>query len=394
MNNNGALSNLKILDFTTLLPGPYASLMLADMGADVLKISSKSKTDLVLDSGEIDPDLNLSANLMWLNRNKKTISLNLKTPEAIEIIKKLIMEYDIIIEQFRPGVMDKLGLGYDELKKINPKLIFCSISGYGHSGPLKNKAGHDLNFIARSGIMASSGRKKTGPPIINTQIADLAGGALHGIIGILAAVNFRNQTNIGQYIDVSMLDTIIPLNTFDGAGYLLNGKIPQREEEIFNGGGIYDYYETSDGRYLSIASLEPKFLKILSETLNLPQLIENGIIPEDEGKTKNEIKKVIKSKSLKEWISIFEDLDSCVEPVLNIKEALEQEQVKERGVLVDIEEKGKTIKQFAMPIKFSKSKAVYKHPGREIGSDTKKILFKLGFSEKEIKKLENKNVFK
>src|SRR5699024_410764 len=147
-----ALSNLKILDFTTLLPGPFATMQLADMGADVIKVSSPSKYDLVLES---EPKIGeKSANLLWLNRNKKTLALNLKTKEAIDIVKDLIKEYDILVEQFRPGVMEKLGLGYEELKEINPRLIYCSITGYGQTGPMSMKAGHDINYLAKSGMMS------------------------------------------------------------------------------------------------------------------------------------------------------------------------------------------------------------------------------------------------
>ena len=171
----GALSGLKILDFSTLLPGPYATMMLADMGAEVLKISMRGKTDIALDYPPyLEQDPALSANQAWLNRNKKTMFLNLKKPEAKEIIKKLLSSYDIIMEQNRPGTMDRLGLGYETLREINPRLIYCSLTGYGQTGPMRLRAGHDINYLARSGNMGCAGRRADGPSLTNIQIADVA----------------------------------------------------------------------------------------------------------------------------------------------------------------------------------------------------------------------------
>ena len=168
---HGALESLKILDFSTLLPGPYASLVLADLGAEVLKISAPGKPDIVADYPPFIEGTELSANQAWLGRNKKNMFLDLKKPKSLEIVKKLILEYDIVLEQFRPGVMERLGLGYEDLKKVNPGLIYCSLTGYGHSGPMKMRAGHDINYLARSGNMAYSGKKETGPvPVSYTHL--------------------------------------------------------------------------------------------------------------------------------------------------------------------------------------------------------------------------------
>lgn len=388
-----ALSNLKILDFTTLLPGPFATLMLADMGAEVLKISSKKRGDILLDSPPFEKNTNKSANLLWLNRNKKSISLNLKTKEAVEIVKELVKSYDILVEQFRPGVMEKLGLGYEELKKINPKLIYCSITSYGQTGSKKDYAGHDINFVARSGIMASSGRKSTGPTPFNTQLGDLASGAMHAVVGILASVNYRNLTGIGQSIDISMQDCLIPFNSMDGASFLINGVMPEREGSYFNGSGIYDFYETKDKEYLSIGPVEPKFLKEFSQAIGFDELFEIGAYPKDP-LVKEKVVEIIKSKTKKEWEEIFSQCDCCVEPVLNLEEALiKDEHLKEREVVIELEENGNKIKQFAMPIKFSETPPTYNHLGREIGYDTEEIMTQLGYSKEELEELENKNVF-
>lgn len=391
---NTALANLKILDFTTLLPGPYATLMLADMGAEVLKVSSRSKIDLVYEMGTKDKDIGLNANQLWLNRNKKTISLNLKNKEAIEIIKKLVKEYDILFEQFRPGVMKKLGLSYEELSRINPKLIYCSISSYGNSGSLMNTAGHDVNFMAKSGLLSIAGRKNSGPSLMSTQIADIAGGALHSIIGVLAAVNYRNITGKGQYIDISMLDTIIPMNTFEGADFLLNGTKKEREGFDLNGKGIYDIYETADKEYLTIGSLEPKFLKALATAIEMPELIDMGATPDDNGAIKARLTALIKSKPISYWEKKFNGIDACIEKVLDFDEAFNNEiQIKDRKMIVDVDAGVKKIRQFAMPIKFSESEVSYKHAGREIGYDTKNILTKMGYNDDEIENFEKGGVF-
>lgn len=381
-----ALSNLKILDFTTLLPGPYASMQLADMGAEVIKISSPSKYDLVL---EADPKIQgKSANLLWLNRNKKSLALNLKTKEAIDIVKKLLANYDILIEQFRPGVMEKLGLGYETLKEINPRLIYCSITGYGQDGPMSQKAGHDINYLARSGLMSFSGRKNQGPVLYGTQIADIAVGSMNAIIGILAAVNYRTMTGLGQHIDISMMDGLLPMNSLIGSQYLGGGHLPEREGDLLNGGSNYDFYETKDGRYFSVGSLEGKFWKGFAETLGI------------EGKSatdtsvKDQIRKKFLEKDFASWLEIFKDQDVCVEPVLNLEEVVEDSHVKARNLLVDFDLNGEKIQQFASPIGFSETKQEYLFPGKAIGEDTEDILQGLGYGPGEIEDLKKKDVFK
>ncbi|MEA4987038.1 MAG: CaiB/BaiF CoA-transferase family protein [Anaerovorax sp.] len=388
----GALSGLKILDFSTLLPGPFATLMLADLGAEVLKISSKKKPDIVLDYPPfIDDDKNLSANQAWLGRNKKTMFLNLKKQESIKIVKKLIMEYDIIVEQFRPGVMEKLGLGYEVLKEINPKIIYCSLTGYGQNGPLKNKAGHDINYLARSGNMSCAGRKETGPVLTNMQIADLAVGSLNSVVGILAAVHFRNNTGKGQFVDVAMSDGLIPFLAMDGTAFLATGKQPEREGERLNGGCLYDFYETKDGRYLSVGCLEPQFFKEFCFCINRPQYIEGTVWPEQIEVIKDDVRAVIKSKTMEEWLEIFKGKEVCVEPVLSLQEALlKDEHTKAREMVVDVSlpsGEGKSIKQLGTAIKLSECPIEYKHGGYPLGHHTNSVLTSLGFTEDEIIKM-------
>lgn len=392
----GALRGLKILDFSTLLPGPYATLMLGDMGASIIKISSPDKADIVADYPPYIEGTKLSANQAWLGRNKRNLFLNLKTKQGIEIVKKLIMEYDIIVEQFRPGVMERLGLGYEDLKKINPKIIYCSLTGYGQTGPMKNNAGHDINYLARSGNMNYSGKEKIGPVLTNMQIADIGVGSLHSVIGILTAVYNRMITGKGQHIDISMADGLIPFNAMEGAGFLVNGKEPEREKTRLNGGSAYDFYETKDHRYLSVGSLEPKFWKNFCECIELPELIEQTVMPQDINSLKEKIRKRILEKDLKEWNEIFKGKDVCVEPVLTMKEALlEDEHIKARKLIVDVKvagEENKTIKQMATPIKFSETSIEYKETGYPLGYHTEEILKELGYSLENINKLKEDKV--
>ena len=292
----GSLDGLKVLDFSTLLPGPYATLMLADMGAEVLKISSASKPDIVLDYPPFIGETGISACQAWLGRNKKTMFLNLKTEEGKAVVKELVKEYDIVLEQFRPGVMDKLGLGYEDLKKVNPGVIYCSLTGYGQTGPLRLAAGHDINYMSRSGIISHAGRKESGPSLMNFQIADIAVGSLNSVIGILAAVNYRRNTGKGQFVDVAMMDGCVPFNSLDGASFLVSGEEPKREGERLNGGCMYDFYETKDGLYMRVGSLEPQFWKSFCMAIGREDLIDGTVWPENVDEVKAEIRGIFKTQ--------------------------------------------------------------------------------------------------
>lgn len=388
----GSLDGLKVLDFSTLLPGPYATLMLADMGAEVLKISGKSRRDIVTEFPPFIEGTNISANQAWLGRNKKTMFLNLKNPESIEIVKKLILEYDIVMEQFRPGVMEKLGLGYETLKEINKGLIYCSLTGYGQTGPLKNNAGHDINYLARSGNMSYAGREETGPVLTNMQIADIAVGSLHSVVGILAAVNYRNNTGIGQHIDVAMYDGLIPFNAMDGTAFLATKEEPKREGQRLNGGCMYDFYETKDGQYLSVGCLEPQFWRNFCQCIDREEYIEGSVWPKELEKVKADIKNVMKSKTRDEWTKIFEGKDVCVEPVLSLDEALlKDDHVKARQMVVDVEiplSGGKTIKQLGTAMKLSACPIEYKMGGYPVGYHTADVLYSMGYTKDEVTKME------
>ena len=382
------LSSIKILDFSTLLPGPFATMILADMGADILWVDNvKSKID--------QEDSKTASIREYLGRSKRSIALNLKKPEAVDIIKRLVDEYDIIVEQFRPGVMKRLGLDYKTIFKINPRIIYCSITGYGQTGPYKDRAGHDINYLATAGVSSHSGRKKYGPILSGVQIADVAGGSLHAVTGILAAVIQRIQTGEGQYIDISMTDGSFALNTIHGAEYLSGGSEPKFESTILNGGSYYDYYKTKDGRYFSVGSLEPKFFLKLLQVMKKYDDVE--IDPENQFGNQKDIKsqlsKIFKKKNYVDWCSIFSKVDACVEPVLTFSESIQHSQLKARKMIVDVPaDNGTYKKQIGNPVKFSLSETDYRHIGVQPGTHSKEILLEIGFTEPELKILFNQGI--
>ena len=381
-----ALENLKILDFTTLVPGPFATMMLADMGAEVLRVESPTRPDMLRAMGPFAHGTSTAHG--QLNRNKRSIGLDLKKPEAVAIARQLVSQYDIVIEQFRPGVMDRFGLGYEQLREINPKLIYCSITGYGQTGPNRDRAGHDNNYLSLSGLNGYSGRQNERTPIMGMPIADLAGGSLHGIIGILAAVNQRHISGEGQHVDISMTDAMFSMNSLFGSNYLAAGVDPQPGETNLNGGSFYDYYRTADDRHLSIGSLEPQFFQSLCATLGDSSLLEEGahIDPVSQAKFRLKIEAIIAQKPLAEWVEIFKDKDCCVEPVLSFAEACASEQVKARNLVVDVKTHDNGVQQqIGSPIKLSKSEPQYNAIGATMGQHRQEVLKELGLDEATIK---------
>lgn len=389
------LAGLKILDFTTLLPGPYATQLLADMGAEVLRIESPTRPDLVKLMPPFvggDPETGkgkVSAAHATLNRNKQSMTLDLKHPEAKAIIHKLLAEYDIVIEQFRPGVMQRLGLDYSSLKEIQSQLIYCSITGYGQTGPLKDRAGHDINYLALSGLASFSGHKETGPILSGTQIADIAGGSHHAVMAIMAAHIQRCTTNEGQYLDVSMSDAAMSLTTMFGSNALASGEDPELGGEMLNGGLFYDYYQTSDDRYISIGSLEPNFAMILLTVLELTDWQKK--MAEQNPLAQQQIRKAISDKvsteTLAHWQAEFDKVDACVEPVLTMNEAAKHPHFVARGMISDAtDELGNKIQQVnsALPFKSNTAHRI----GKPLGGDSISVLQQLGYSAKEIAQLQ------
>ncbi len=384
------LFSLKILDFSALLPGPFGSMMLADLGADVLRVEAPTRPDIVRFVPPYDGDA--SAWHRLLNRNKRSIALDLKQPEAVEIVKRLVGAggYDIVLEQFRPGVMGRLGIGYEALRAVQPGLIYCAVTGYGQTGPYRDRAGHDNNYLALAGVMSHSGRKEGGPPPLGVQVADIGGGAMGAVVGILTAVIHRHHTGKGQFVDISMLDMSIAWHAHAVSHYLVGGETPAPESWQLNGGGYYDFYETADGRYLSVGSLEPKFWEGFCQAIARPDLIPRGIDQSaaNQQALKAEIRAAIAAKELSAWTAVFADYDVCVEPVLTIPEMVAHPQTQARQMIVDVPKPDGTAQpQVGSPFKFSGTTAVYHHAGGDVGADTTAVLHELGYTDAEIEGL-------
>jgi len=390
------LSGIKILDFTYLLPGPFATMILSDLGAEVLRVESHTRMDMArLAPPYVDKDGTISCMHAYLNRNKRSIALDLKFKESIALIKRLIAEkgYDIVIEQFRPGAIGRLGLSYEILSGINPGLIYCSITGYGQTGPMRDRAGHDINYLALSGVMSYSGTKDGGPSLMGIQVADVGSGSNNAAIGLLAAIVHRMKTGKGQYIDVSMTDGVFPYHVVSGLGSLVGAPEPGYETEILNGGSLYGFYETSDGKYLSFGGLEPQFLSAFLNALGLPEYIPRLMEPDLTEELRRRVSDVIRSQDLSHWESVFKDVDACVEPVLTVLEAASSEHAKARELVVEVPgPDGVPIRQIAYPIRFSNYKPEYLRAGPALGQDTRDVLNALGLSEAEIADLKSKGI--
>jgi crotonobetainyl-CoA:carnitine CoA-transferase CaiB-like acyl-CoA transferase len=376
------LDKIKILDFSTLLPGPYATMTLADMGADVLWVEPVSE-------GDVSFKHRGAAMRSYLGRSKKSIAINLKDPKGRVIIEKLIEDYDVLVEQFRPGVMDRLGLSYKSLSQLNSKLIYCSITGYGQTGPLKQKAGHDINYLSLSGVSSYSGTTSEGPILSGIQIADLAGGSMHAVTGILAAIIERQSRNIGQHIDISMLDASFALNSIHAADYLVNDNEASFQSNNLNGGGFYNYYKTKEGKYFSVGSIEPKFFKELCEAMGRMDLYNlDYSTPEAQDKIYQGLTSAFGSKTFEECITLFANIDACVEPVLSLSEAIESQQLQNRQMVVNVPKGAKeTERQAGSPLKFSNSTPIYKHTAPTRGQNTRSVLKEIGYDDGLIKDL-------
>jgi len=392
----GPLKGIKILDFSALLPGPFATMMLGDLGAEILKVEGPGRPDLMRLMPPYEDGV--SAGHMAINRNKKSIVLDMKQPEAAAVVKKLVKSYDIVLEQFRPGVMKRLGLDYEILKKENDQLIYCSLTGYGQSGPYALRAGHDINYLALAGVHGISGRKEQGPLPNGLQIADVGAGSYNSVVSILAAVIHRNQTGQGQYIDVSMTDGAIGWMTLAACGYFASGKEPGLETEFLNGGSFYDIYRTKDGRYMSVGSIEPQFFAALCKGIGREDLIAQQGSGMEPGEAwipfKEELSLIFAGKTLDEWEDIFKELDACVEPVLSLSEMVDHPQTQARNMVVEVKKPdGSTQRQLNSPFRFSESMTEIKQIGPELGEQTEEVLLEIGYTPEEIQALKDKGVF-
>ncbi len=346
---DGALDDILVVDFSTLLPGPMATLFLAEAGAEVVKVERP-------ESGEemrtYHPRWGVdSVNFNMLNRGKKSVALNLKDPAATEGLLPLLKRADIIVEQFRPGVMDRLGLGYDDIVKINPDIIFCSITGYGQTGPKSLRAGHDLNYIGDTGLLALSSGPVSSPVVPPALIADIAGGTYPAVMNILLALRKRDKKGVGCKLDISMADGLFPFMYWaigDGQGV---DAWPGNCDSLVTGGTCrYRVYPTADDRLIAAAPIEQKFWEIFVEVINLEEEYRDDTKTPDATATR--IAEILVSKSSAHWEKIFNEVDCCCSIVSTIKNAMDDSHFVARGIFENsiVNETGSEIVALPVPI--------------------------------------------
>ncbi|MGC8490499.1 MAG: CaiB/BaiF CoA transferase family protein [Syntrophobacteraceae bacterium] len=384
-----ALSGLKVLDLTRLLPGPFCSMLLADLGADVIKVEEPGIGDYIR---AWTPRIGGSSGYHTvLNRNKRSLTLNLKKPEGREIFETLAAGADVVLEGFRPGVMAKLGLDFPSLERSNPRLVYCSISGYGADGMYRDKAGHDINYLALSGVLSHSGIDR--PTLSGVQIADLGGGALMAAFSILAALFARERLGRGQFIDISMTDGALAWNCMRWGKFIAGGEVPAPGDDMLNHGmACYNIYRTRDSRFMSLGALEPQFWKSFCRTAGRPEW-DTPLYFQPGAHQKGLIESVTEfflQKTMAEWIELFRDADCCCEPVLNLDEVMESSLAKDRAMVVDlVHASWGAYRQLGIAPKFSLTPGTLRSHAPGLGEHTLPILEELGYSPAGIEELKS-----
>ncbi len=319
----------------------------------------------------------------------------MKHPRGREISYRLLPRFDVLLEQFRPGVTDRLGIGYPEVRAAHPRIIYCSLTGYGQDGPYRDRAGHDDNYLAIAGVLGLTGPRKGAPVLPGVQIADLGGGALMAAVGILAALHHRERHGEGQYIDVAMMDGALSWMAVAVADYFATGRPPEAGETRLNGGfPCYKVYPTRDGRYMSLGALEPKFWKVFCHAVGRPDLIPDQFARGERRETvEREIADIFRSKTREEWIRFLEDKDFCCEPVNSLAETVRHPQVVHRGLVVKVKgPAGEMTTQVTHPVRFSATPARPPGPAPSLGQHTEEVLSEAGFTAEEIGRLKQEGV--
>ena len=382
------LEGVKVLDLSRLLPGGFCSLLLADFGADVLKVEDTGMGDYVRWAPpyyEGAEDSAKSSLYLGLNRGKRSIRVNLKEEAGREVLLKLVRDADIVLESFRPDVLDRLGVGYERMKEENPGLIYCAITGYGLDGPFVNRSGHDMNYLGLIGLLGITG-EADGPPVqAGGQIADIGGGALMAAFGILAALRERERSGTGQVVDISMADGALSWLSMVAAQYLCDGQVPQRGQMSLGGSFIcYRPYACSDG-YVTLGALEPKFWAGWCNGVERPDLLDKAYeAPGSEAHA--EVERVFLGRTRAEWQEFASNHDCCLEPVLGIDEVLDSELVRARKMVVEVDQPGaeQMVRLIANPVKLSATPASDNRTAPGLGEHTDEVLALLGYSEGEI----------
>ena len=397
-----ALEGIKVLDFCRNAPGMFCTTVLADLGAEVLMIErpmdeARSAYEKLVAGIEGEDDERRHAAFNALQRNKRSIALNLKESEAQQIFHKLAETADVVVEGFRPGVMDRLGAGYEKVRSINPRIVYCSVSGYGQDGPYSQMAGHDINYISFAGALGLIGERNGRPIIPLNLIADYAGGGLCGAVGILAALMAREKTGTGQYVDIAMSEGVLYMLSGLVSDVLSRGISAERGGNRLNGGApYYNVYRTKDDKYFSIAAIEPWFWENLCRALDREDLL---LHQEAQGTKKIEVEQALSeafmTKTREEWFETLKDANISVGKVYSLQEALDDPHAQQRGMVLEIEapdiSEGK-VRQVATSIHLSETPGHVGHLGSVTGQHTANILAELGFEAGAVADLVNRQV--
>jgi alpha-methylacyl-CoA racemase len=386
------LEGVRVLDLSRLLPGPFCSLLLADFGADVVKVEDTAQGDYMRWAPPAydgaDPSA-ASAMFLALNRNKRSVRVNLKDARGRDVLLALARSADVLLESFRPGVLDRLGCGYEALRAVNPGIVYCAISGYGQDSPLRDRSGHDLNYLAVAGLLGLTGDADAAPVPPAGQIADLGGGALMAAFGILAALRERDHSGEGQLVDVSMTDGTLTWLVMLAARMLADGRVPRRGALDLGGGLVcYRPYRCADG-WITIGALEPKFWAAFCRGVGREDLIARQFEPPG-SEAHRAVEAVVATRTRAEWTAFAAEHDCCLEPVLDLDEAVASKHVRAREMVVEVGQPGvaRPVRQLGVPVKLSRTPGEPgRRPGPALGEHTEELLREAGYDDAEIRTL-------
>ncbi|HXC45030.1 MAG TPA: CoA transferase [Solirubrobacteraceae bacterium] len=398
------LAGIRVLDLSRLLPGGFCSLLLADFGAEVLKVEDTGAGDYIRWAPpyyEGAEDSAKSALFLSLNRNKRSIRIDLKSEGGREVLLRLVREYDVVLESFRPGVLDRLGVGYKRMREVNPGIVYCAITGYGQTGPKREASGHDMNYLGLIGLLGLTGERGGAPVQAAGQIADLGGGSLMAAFGILAALRERDGapardgrsvqagSGEGQMVDVSMADGALSWLAMVAGQYFADGVVPRRGEQMLAGSVVcYRPYQCADG-WVTLGALEPKFWQAWCRGVGREDLIEKQF-ERPGSEAHKQVAEIFKVRTRAQWTQFATEHDCCLEPVLDLDEALDSELVGERGMVVTLDQPGVDagVRQLGIPVKLDRTPGEHNRlPGPGLGEHTEQVLHAAGYSEEQVAEL-------
>jgi crotonobetainyl-CoA:carnitine CoA-transferase CaiB-like acyl-CoA transferase len=385
----GPLEGVRVLDLSRLLPGGYATLLMADLGADVVKVEEPVRGDYIrwtppLVDGE-------STAHRALNRGKRSVVVNLKDPAGTGVLLRLAGSFDVLVESFRPGVLDRLGVGPEAMSNANPRLVYCAISGYGQDGPYRDRVGHDLNYIGFAGMLDLNGLEG-GPPVVPAvQVGDMAGGGMAAVIAVLAALLERERTGRGRVVDTAMMDGVVSWLSIHAGAQLQSGEEPQRGRMPLSGAyACYGVYECGDGKWLTVGALEPQFWTALCTALELPGLVHTQFGGADQQREmRSKLGRVFATRSRDEWLEVLAPPEACVGPVNTPSEAFADPQVVHRGLVAEVD--GRRVGP-ASPFVLDGERFQRLTPAPGLGADTDDVLGESGFGTEELTDLRARGV--